>query len=78
LFRAKTEKEKPTKKIQVILALCCHTIAFISAAGILTEGQALVQQNEAEFQKLMPVTGSMDTFFGESKLDHSFPKVGMS
>ncbi len=33
-------------------------------------------QSEEEFQKLMPLTGNVDTFFGEFELDHSFPAVG--
>ncbi|NNK58686.1 MAG: DUF1254 domain-containing protein, partial [Desulfofustis sp.] len=34
------------------------------------------QQSEAEFQELMPITGKINTFFGEFELDHSFPAVG--
>jgi hypothetical protein len=30
-------------------------------------------QTEAEFQNLMPISGTMDTFFGGFELDHSFP-----
>ena len=33
-----------------------------------------VQQSEKEFQKLMPVTGTVETFFGDFRLDHSFPQ----
>jgi hypothetical protein len=34
------------------------------------------QQSEAEFQQLMPVTGTVNTYFGDFELDHSFPAVG--
>ena len=36
----------------------------------------LVTQTEEEFQSLMPVTGTVNTFFGDFELDHSFPAVG--
>ncbi len=34
------------------------------------------QQSEEEFEQLMPITGKVDTYFGEFQLDHSFPAVG--
>ncbi len=30
-------------------------------------------QTEEEFQNLMPISGTVDTYFGEFELDHSFP-----
>ena len=35
-----------------------------------------ITQTEEEFQNLMPVTGTVNTFFGDFELDHSFPAVG--
>jgi hypothetical protein len=34
------------------------------------------QQSEEEFQQLMPITGKVETYFGDFQLDHSFPAVG--
>jgi hypothetical protein len=49
-------------------------IAIFSLSG---KAQAQVaQQTEKEFQELMPVTGTVHTFFGDFKTDHSFPAVG--
>ncbi len=50
------------------------TVAFVCAFAILAGAQA--QQSEEEFQRLMPVTGKVETFFGDFQLDHSFPAVG--
>ena len=33
-------------------------------------------QTEGEFQNLMPISGTVDTFFGGFELDHSFPTHG--
>jgi hypothetical protein len=51
--------------------------AFVCVFAIVTAVQAMAAgQSEEEFQKLMPVTGTVKTFFGEFALDHSFPAVG--
>jgi hypothetical protein len=42
----------------------------------LAGSQTQAQQTEEEFQQLMPVTGTVETFFGDFQLDHSFPAVG--
>jgi hypothetical protein len=31
------------------------------------------EQTEEEFQSSMPISGSVDTFFGDFELDHCFP-----
>ena len=36
----------------------------------------LITQTEEEFQNLLPITGTVNTFFGDFELDHSFPAVG--
>jgi hypothetical protein len=48
-------------------------IPFACAFAVLAGAQAQAQQTEAEFQKLMPITGKVETSFGEFELDHSFP-----
>jgi hypothetical protein len=48
-------------------------VVFACAFAILAEALAQAQQTEEEFQKLMPVTGTVETFFDDFKLDHSFP-----
>lgn len=54
---------------KILLIMC----TFVMLSGVYTQA---AQQSEAEFQKLMPVTGTVNTFFGDFKLDHSFPSVG--
>ena len=51
------------------------TAAFAEDAPTQSEPE-FEQQSEAEFQKQMPITGTVETFFGEFKLDHSFPEEG--
>ncbi|EMI19301.1 lipoprotein, partial [Rhodopirellula maiorica SM1] len=51
-------------------------IAFACAVIILVAAEVQAQQSESEFQNLMPVTGTVDTYFGEFELDHSFPAEG--
>jgi len=50
-------------------------VAVLASSTILAKGQG-VDQTEKEFQQLMPITGTVETFFGDFKLDHSFPAVG--
>ena len=51
-------------KIKLILFL----IFAMSAPAFAQTGQT-----EAEFQKLMPISGNVKTYFGDFELDHSFP-----
>ena len=55
-------------------------ICMMFALALLGESQAEandgVLQSEKEFQELMPITGTVKTYFGDFKLDHSFPAVG--
>ena len=50
------------------------------AAGLMSNGWAkqakIAQQTEAEFQKLMPITGPVKTMGGTFQLDHSYPAPG--
>ena len=40
----------------------------------MTETTAnLTAQTEEEFQSAMPISGTVETFFGDFELDHSFP-----
>jgi hypothetical protein len=50
--------------------------ALLMLTGVQAQASDGVLQSEAEFQKLMPITGTVETFFGDFKLDHSFPAVG--
>ena len=46
-------------------------------ASMLAAAQGYgVDQTEKEFQQLMPRTGTVETFFGDFELDHSFPAEG--
>ena len=51
--------------------------AMLVAGWMLASPPAVVAQErlqtEGEFQELMPITGEVETFFGNFKLDHSFP-----
>ena len=49
--------------------LACGLLNLSASAAFAQE--APKNQSEAEFKKLMPVTGKVDTFFGDFKLDHS-------
>ena len=57
-----------------------QSIALVFACSLLIScslnAQDAPKQSEAEFQKLMPVTGNVETFFGDFQLDHSFPAPG--
>ncbi|WP_189359267.1 DUF1214 domain-containing protein [Algibacter mikhailovii] len=50
--------------------------AVIFSLPIFAQQKTSVIQTEEEFQSLMPVTGTVETFFGDYELDHSFPAVG--
>ena len=39
----------------------------------MTNHKELNWQTEEDFQNLMPISGKVDTFFGDFELDHSFP-----
>ena len=53
-------------------------LALVAAMSVGAQAQANdgVLQSEKEFQKLMPITGTVETYFGDFKLVHSFPAVG--
>lgn len=61
------------KKLKTITVVVFIAVMF---GGALAQNDIYVQQSEEEFQKLMPVTGTINTFFGDFQLDHSFPAVG--
>ena len=61
---------KPMKKRKFLSFLSAFALVF-STAGFSNAKQ----QSEAEFQKLMPRTGEVNTFFGDFQVDHSFPAV---
>jgi hypothetical protein len=54
------------KRLSTTVSLVCAVIGLIGTP-------AWAQQTEAEFQKLMPISGEVKTYFGEYELDHSFP-----
>lgn len=58
-----------------MIVACSLAVALLSWTQPLVHAQA-PKQSEAEFQNLMPVTGNVETFFGDFKLDHSFPAPG--
>ena len=56
-----------------------HLFTFVCALALMTGVNAKdqgVNQTEKEFQQLMPITGTVETFFGNFELDHSFPAEG--
>jgi hypothetical protein len=53
--------------VLLLVAACLTTTAW---------AQNLKQQTEEEFQRLMPITGTVETMAGDFKLDHSFPAPG--
>ncbi len=62
------------KRLRVILAFTL--LCGIAVASTQIHAQKIKQQTEKEFQKLMPITGIVDTYFGAFRLDHSFPAPG--
>ena len=66
-------------KRSIALILACSLFAFgsVNAQDAPTQFEPeFEQQSEAEFQEQMPITGTVETFFGDFKLDHSFPEAG--
>lgn len=59
------------KSLPVVIIL-----ALVVAMSGKAQAQTFVKQSEEEFQKLMPITGTVKTFFGDFELDHSFPAEG--
>jgi len=43
---------------------------------VWAQGEYPKQQTEEEFQRLMPITGTVETMAGDFELDHSFPAPG--
>ena len=58
------------RALTTILAFAC--VAFL-AADVQAQKSA---QTEEEFQQLMPISGKVETYFGDFRLDHSFPAAG--
>jgi hypothetical protein len=58
-----------------IVSTSLFPIAAQSQEKVAGSGEVRVPnlQSEAEFQKLMPITGEVETYFGDFQLDHSFP-----
>ncbi len=56
-----------TKHLSVLAVLA------LSMCVCLANAQTFHDQTEKEFQQLMPISGKVETFFGEYELDHSFP-----
>jgi hypothetical protein len=54
----------------LLVSACLTTTAW-------AQGVNLKQQTEEEFQRLMPLTGTVKTMAGDFKLDHSFA-IGFS
>ncbi|UCE53497.1 MAG: hypothetical protein JSV31_30375 [Desulfobacterales bacterium] len=46
-------------------------VSLVTAAS--AQGGKRIQQSEKEFERLMPITGTVETFFGKFEVDHSFP-----
>jgi hypothetical protein len=60
---------------KILKKAAVSALAALASSTVLAQGQG-VAQTEEEFQKLMPITGTVETVFGDFKLDHSFPAVG--
>ncbi len=57
----------------MILALLMATSLV---APVWAQQKLPTQQTEKEFQRLMPITGTVKTMAGDFELDHSFPAPG--
>ena len=66
-------KENQHKKVHAMKTTTRILLVFVCAAVLLSDVPVQGQQTEAEFQKLMPITGKVETYFGDFELDHSFP-----
>ena len=55
----------------LVSAFVCGTLGSVGV-----NAQEIPVQSEEEFQKLLPITGKVETFSGDFRLDHSFPAVG--
>jgi len=64
------------KTLRIITFLLFGILMITFSNSVFAQNTKQLQQSEEEFQKLMPVTGTVETFFGDFKLDHSFPAVG--
>lgn len=49
------------------------SLIFGLSFNISADASEAAQQSEGEFQKMMPISGTVDTYFGEFELDHGFP-----
>lgn len=58
---------------KLVSGLACGLLSLIATSSFAQEAP---KQSETEFQQLMPVTGKVEIFFGDFKLDHSFPAQG--
>jgi hypothetical protein len=74
--------EKSLRLRTLAIALAIISIPLFSFAAQAQEkvagsGEVRVPklQSEAEFQKLMPITGEVETYFGDFQLDHSYPTM---
>jgi len=52
------------------------SFVLLSVTITMAQDNKFIQQSEEEFQQLMPITGTVNTYFGDFELDHSFPAVG--
>ena len=59
------------KTIKTILA--CLFLTGLLATVQAQQKDKIPHQTEEEFQKLLPITGTVETMGGNFKLDHSFP-----
>jgi hypothetical protein len=60
-----------TQASSLLRTLCA--IPVIAFAPLANAQDTKPGQTEEEFSRLLPISGSVDTFFGEFELDHSFP-----
>jgi hypothetical protein len=67
-------EECKMKKTKTILA--CLVLIGVMATAHAQQKDKIPHQTEEEFQKLLPITGPVETIGGNFELDHSFPAPG--
>ena len=69
----------PTRRTIICLAVCCFSIAVATNTFAQQRDEIRVKnQTEEEFGNLMPVTGKVETYFGDFDMEHSFPTAAAS
>ena len=66
-------------KAKHLITFCLTVLMAISLVTTASaQADKNIQQSEKEFEQLMPITGTVETFFGKFEIDHSFPTKATS